>query len=330
MALVVKDRVQETTTTTGTGTVTLGGAVSGFQAFSVIGDGNTTYYAIYGGSEWEVGIGTYTASGTTLSRDTILESSNSGSAVDFSAGTKNVFVTYPAETALYLNGALLQVPASSGTWAERFSFQTNEVDADTYIQVIPNGEANNGAIRVFDSPDPDNSSWVGIRNSGGDDFVEFFSGGRGTGEGRDIVIKPDDNPVAYFTTDGNVLIGTNTNSGGHKLLVDSGIVKADNYDIGLTTEGSDTVALDFSGGTGLSTRSAAGTVTFTASNYRAGAIKTVRVIAGGSSRTLTFPNDWVFVGAKPASIASGKTGILTVTSFGTTEANCVAAWAVQT
>jgi hypothetical protein len=71
-------------------------------------------------------------------------------------------------------------------------------------------------------------------------------------------------------------------------------------------------------------------VTFTASNYRAGAIKTVRIIAGGSSRTLTFPNDWVFVGAKPASIASGKTGILTVTSFGTTEADCVAAWAVQT
>jgi len=74
MALVVKDRVRETTTTTGTGTVTLGG----------------------------VGIGTYTSSGTTLSRDTILESSNSGSAVNFSAGTKDVFVTYPAEKAIYL------------------------------------------------------------------------------------------------------------------------------------------------------------------------------------------------------------------------------------
>ena len=97
MALVLKDRVQETTTTTGTGTITLAGAVTGFQSFSVIGNGNTCYYAIYGGSDWEVGIGTYTASGTTLSRDTILESSNSGSAVNFSAGTKNVFVTYPAE-----------------------------------------------------------------------------------------------------------------------------------------------------------------------------------------------------------------------------------------
>ena len=98
MALVVKDRVRETTTTTGTGTVTLAGAVTGFQSFSAIGNGNTTFYTIagQGTSEWEVGIGTYTSSGTTLSRDTVLSSSNSGSKVNFSAGTKDVFVTYPA------------------------------------------------------------------------------------------------------------------------------------------------------------------------------------------------------------------------------------------
>jgi hypothetical protein len=103
MALVVKDRVRETTTTTGTGTITLGGAATGFQSFSVIGDSNTTFYTIQlsNTNEWEVGVGTYTLSGTTLSRDTILESSNSGSAVNFSAGTKDVFVTYPAEKAIY-------------------------------------------------------------------------------------------------------------------------------------------------------------------------------------------------------------------------------------
>ena len=105
MALVVKDRVQETSTTTGTGTFTLAGAVTGFQAFSVIGDGNTTYYAIVGGAEWEVGIGTYTLSGTTLSRNTILSSSNGGTAVNFSAGTKNVFVTYPADKSIYDDAA---------------------------------------------------------------------------------------------------------------------------------------------------------------------------------------------------------------------------------
>jgi len=97
MALIVKDRVKESTSTTGTGTLTLGGAATGFQSFSVVGDGNTTYYAISDGTDWEVGVGTYTASGTTLSRDTILESSNSGSAVNWGAGSKDVFVTYPAE-----------------------------------------------------------------------------------------------------------------------------------------------------------------------------------------------------------------------------------------
>jgi len=103
MALVVKDRVKETTTTTGTGTVTLAGAATDYQAFSAIGDSNTTYYTIQLGTsdEWEVGIGTYTASGTTLSRDTVLASSNSGSLVNFSAGEKDVFCVYPAGKAIY-------------------------------------------------------------------------------------------------------------------------------------------------------------------------------------------------------------------------------------
>jgi hypothetical protein len=106
MAFVVKDRVKETTTTTGTGTVTLAGASTGFQSFAAIGDTNSTYYAIVAqtGTEWEVGVGTYTSSGTTLSRTTVLSSSNSGSLVNFSAGTKDVFVSYPAELAAFANG----------------------------------------------------------------------------------------------------------------------------------------------------------------------------------------------------------------------------------
>jgi hypothetical protein len=107
MAFVLADRVQETTTTTGTGTVTLAGAVSGYQSFAAVGNGNTTYYTIAAqtGTEWEVGIGTYTSSGTTLSRTTVLSSSNSGSLVNFSAGTKNVFVDYPAGKAVYLDSS---------------------------------------------------------------------------------------------------------------------------------------------------------------------------------------------------------------------------------
>jgi hypothetical protein len=103
MALVVKDRVKVSTTTTGTGTLTLSAAAAGFQSFSVIGDGNTTYYTITDTitGDWEVGIGTYTASGTTLSRTTVLDSSNGGALVNLAAGNKDVFVVYPAEKAVY-------------------------------------------------------------------------------------------------------------------------------------------------------------------------------------------------------------------------------------
>lgn len=98
MALIFADRVKETTTTTGTGTVDLGGAATGFQGFVAgIGDGNTCNYCITDGTDWEIGVGTVTnGSPDTLSRDTILSSSNAGAAVNFAAGSKDVFCTMPA------------------------------------------------------------------------------------------------------------------------------------------------------------------------------------------------------------------------------------------
>ena len=101
MALLINDRVKETSTTTGTGTFSLAGAETGFETFvSGVGDGNTTYYAIShdGTNEWEVGVGTVTDAATdTLSRDTIISSSNSDAAVNFTAGGKTVFCTLPAK-----------------------------------------------------------------------------------------------------------------------------------------------------------------------------------------------------------------------------------------
>lgn len=116
MALTA-DRCKETSTTTGTGTLTLAGAVSQFRAFQdCFSVGDQVYYAIEGqtGTEWEVGIGTL-ATTTTLSRDTILASSNSGNAVNLSAGTKNVFCTIPSS---HINGSQLgmELVANRG-WA---------------------------------------------------------------------------------------------------------------------------------------------------------------------------------------------------------------------
>ena len=108
MALVINNRVRELTSTTGTGAVTLGGAVGGFQTFAAgIGNSNTTYYAISINSEneWEVGLGTLNGDSSTLTRTTVLESSNSDSAVDFSEGSKEVFCTLPAEKAVYLDAS---------------------------------------------------------------------------------------------------------------------------------------------------------------------------------------------------------------------------------
>ena len=108
MALVLNDRVKETTTTTGTGTLTLAGAVTGFETFAAgVGNSNTTYYAVTlpGTSEFEVGLGTLSSDSSTIARSTVISSSNSDSAVNFSAGTKTIFCTIPASKSVFLDAS---------------------------------------------------------------------------------------------------------------------------------------------------------------------------------------------------------------------------------
>jgi hypothetical protein len=141
MALVLANRVKETTTTTGTGAVTLLGASTGFQSFAVIGNANTTYYTIASqtGNQWEVGVGTYGSSGTTLSRTTVLSNSagTQPSALDFAAGTKDVFVTYPAGYAVAATnvGTSGQVLVSNGTGVAP-TFQTSTAASKAYAQAM--------------------------------------------------------------------------------------------------------------------------------------------------------------------------------------------------
>ena len=112
MALVVYDRVQETTATTGTGAITLAGAVAGYQSFAVVGNGNTTYYCILSGTAWEVGLGTYSTTGPTLTRTTVFSNSNGNTSPITLTGISSVFVTYPAEYSV-TQGSALGTPSSA-------------------------------------------------------------------------------------------------------------------------------------------------------------------------------------------------------------------------
>jgi len=173
MALVLQDRVQEIATANTTVSFTLVGAVTGFQSFSIIGDTNTTYYAAtdtYG--NWEVGIGTYSTTGPTLTRTTILSSSNAGSAVTFSSdsGAVNVFCTYPSERALYVD--------SAGTTFNAPNTVITSSSSSPALTVTQTGAGN--ALLVEDSASPDSTPFVIDTNgrviTGKTSAITFVSG----------------------------------------------------------------------------------------------------------------------------------------------------------
>jgi hypothetical protein len=145
MALVLADRVRETTTVVGTGTATLLGAVTGYQSFTAVGNANTTYYVIasQAANQWEVGIGTYTASGTTLSRDTVLSSSNAGALVNFTAGTKDIWVDYAAGKAVTTD-TLAYPPVIGNTTPNAATFTTLTATGQTDL----GGTASTKAVRI--------------------------------------------------------------------------------------------------------------------------------------------------------------------------------------
>ena len=120
MALVINDRVKQSSTSTGTGAFALTGSVTGFESFATgIGNNNTTYYAIFnqGTNEWEVDLGTLDATSANLTRTTVISSSNSDAAVNFTGGTKDVFCTLPASKAVYLDSTGAPVGAASNGFA---------------------------------------------------------------------------------------------------------------------------------------------------------------------------------------------------------------------
>ena len=191
MALQVADRVQVQSTSYTTGSFTLGSAVAGFQSFSALTNGNTTYYAATDASgNWEVGIGTYNSATPALARTTILSSSNSGSVVTFS-GTVNVFITYPSERSVNLDGSgnmvfsgftaqRFQADFTNATFNSRFAFQTSTANSTTGIYALPNGTSTAASWQATNTADPTNTSKILIATNGSTD-VQLVSGINGTG-----------------------------------------------------------------------------------------------------------------------------------------------------
>jgi hypothetical protein len=226
MALVLKDRVKETTTTTGTGTVTLAGAVTGFDAFSEIGNSNTTYYVIahQSADEWEVGIGTYTSSGTTLSRDTVLSSSNSGSATNFSSGTKDVFCGYPA-------GKAVNKDANDDVTLETLSI-TNTTTNDSLA--LTTTEDSSTAAPVIslkrNSSSPADGDYIGqIKFKGENDADQEVVYAKITGKTSDVTDTTEDGLIEFaLRKAGSNNIGARLTSTDLKLINGTGLEVAGN------------------------------------------------------------------------------------------------------
>ena len=158
MAFAIYDRVQQTASANTTVSFTLSGSVTGYQSFAVVGNGNTTYYAAFDGAgNWEVGLGTYSTTGPTLSRTTIYSSSNSGSAVTFS-GTVNVFITYPSEYALWSGGPLGTPSSGTLTNATNLPIATGVSGLGTGVATAL-GNTANGASGVMTKDANSNITW---------------------------------------------------------------------------------------------------------------------------------------------------------------------------
>jgi hypothetical protein len=228
MALVVQDRVKVNTTTTGTGTIVLSNtAPTGYQSFAVIGDANTTYYTIASQSanEWEVGIGTYFLANSSLSRTTILSSSAANAAVSFSAGTKDVFVTYPANRAVYEDetGNVAGYPITGGTINGTVIGGSNAAAGKfTTLEATGNTDLGTGSANYIDVAGGAANTGPVISTQGSDTNVSMAFQAKGTGA---LNLAPGSSGVNI--SNGNTVTAiTRTSAGSGYTSFPTGVISA--------------------------------------------------------------------------------------------------------
>jgi len=270
MALVINDRVKETSTSTGTGTFDLDGAVTGFDTFVAgIASGNTTYYAIFhqGTVEWEVGLGTVTdATPDTLARTTVITSSNSDAAVTFTAGTKDVFCTLPASKAVYLDGSGNPVGAIANVVEDTTPQLGGNLDVNGQdivstssadIDIIPNGtgDINLGADTVQVG---DNDADATLTTQGTGDLILNTNNGTNAGnitllDGANGNINLAPNGTGEIVVGAGDTAGDITSNGAYDLIVDTNggtnagsitLTNGANGAITLTPNGTGVVAIE--------------------------------------------------------------------------------------
>jgi hypothetical protein len=302
MALVVYDRVQETTATTGTGTITLAGAVSGYQSFAVVGNGNNTFYCIINNAQWEVGIGTYTSSGTTLARTTILSNSNGNTSPITLSGASNVFVTYPAEKSINYDANGVATIGSTLSYSDTGIIGSFASTVAGYNQVIVQNKSNasNASSNLNVSNDASTSTSgyaeLGINSSTFSGTGSFNIAGASylASASTDLTIGTYGAYNVHFVTNSNTTDAmTIYNSGGVSL--------GGQPDPGLGTLYANNVYLGFT-----TVTAAAGTTVLT--NSSSGWIQVV----GTTTQTIQLPNATTLYKGLAYTIANNSTGSVTI------------------